>query len=379
MFKKVLIANRGEIAVRIARTLREMRIGSIAVYSDVDRTALHVRMSDEAYPIGPAPATESYLRIDRLIDTAKKSGADAIHPGYGFLSENPDFAEACEKPGSSSLDRPRRDACDGQQARRPRAHGERGRPIVPVVRGIDRRSHRHRARDRIPSDVEGGRGWRRKGHAPGRIRRRSRERLAEREKCLAPGIRQRHRLPRESDPAARHVEIQVLADTHGNVVHLFERDCSIQRRHQKVVEETPCPIGTPPHRTHGRRRGTRREGVGYASAGTFEFLLAEDGTFYFLEMNTRLQVEHPVTEWITGIDLVGQMVRIAAGEKLAFSQETIERRGASIECRVYAEDPEAGFLPSPGIVSSLETPSGPGVRDDGAVYPGATVSQFYDR
>jgi len=381
MFKKVLVANRGEIAVRIVRTLREMQIASVAVYSEVDRTSLHVRMADEAYPIGPAPASESYLRIDRILDTAKRAHADAIHPGYGFLSENPEFAAACEKAGVAFIGPPSSAmrAMGNKTAARARM-ASAGVPIVPggPAGSVEEATATAQGLG-YPVMLKAAAGGGGKGM-----------RLVEREADLANAWQSARAVSLQAfgDDTVylekaivrpRHVEIQVLADTHGNVVHLFERDCSIQRRHQKVVEETPCPIATPDliaRMGEVAVRGARA--AGYASAGTFEFLLAADGSFYFLEMNTRLQVEHPVTEWVTGIDLVAEMVRVAAGGKLGFSQDTIERRGASIECRIYAEDPESGFLPSPGVIRFVEAPSGPGVRDDSAAYPGAEVSRFYD-
>jgi acetyl-CoA carboxylase biotin carboxylase subunit len=381
MFKNVLVANRGEIAVRITRTLREMGIASVAVYSEADRAARHVRMADAAYPIGPAPATESYLRIDRILETAKRAHVDAIHPGYGFLSENPDFAEACEKAGIVFIGPPSSAmrAMSNKPAARERMAAA-GVPIVPggPARSIEEATATAKALG-YPVMLKAAAGGGGKGM-----------RLVEREADL-PGAWQSGRsvsLQAFGDDTVylekaivrpRHVEIQVLGDTHGNVVHLFERDCSIQRRHQKVVEETPCPVATPELVERMGEVAVRgAKAVGYASAGTFEFLLAGDGTFYFLEMNTRLQVEHPVTEWVTGIDLVREMVRVAAGERLGYAQDRVERRGAAIECRVYAEDPAAGFLPSPGVITFVEAPSGPGVRDDSGAYPGATISRFYD-
>jgi len=381
MFKKVLIANRGEIAVRIARTLREMRIDSVAVYSDVDRASLHVRMADEAYPVGPAPATESYLSIERILYAAKRAGADAIHPGYGFLAENPAFPEACAGAGIVFIG-PLPSAMHAM-GNKPEARARMASAGVPIVPGGPAASVEEAARTAnglgYPLMVKAAAGGGGKGM-----------RLVEREADLANAWQSARSISRQAfgDDTVylekamvrpRHVEIQVLADTHGNIVHLFERDCSIQRRHQKVVEETPCPVATSALVERMGEVAVRgAKAVGYSSAGTFEFLLAADGSFYFLEMNTRLQVEHPVTEWVTGVDLVKEMVRIAAGEKLSLSQDTIERRGASIECRVYAEDPESGFLPSPGVITAVTAPSGPGVRDDSSAYAGAAISQHYD-
>ncbi|MET0595478.1 MAG: acetyl-CoA carboxylase biotin carboxylase subunit [Polyangiaceae bacterium] len=381
MFKKVLIANRGEIAVRIARTLREMRIPSVAVYSDVDRAAMHVRMADEAYSIGPAPSAESYLRVEKIIDAAKRAGADAIHPGYGFLSENPLLPEACEAAKITFIGPPA--SAMRKMGNKPAARGHMNEAGVPIVPGGSASSVeeaiRTAAKLGYPVMLKAAAGGGGKGM-----------RLVEREADLKNAWESARSISLKSfgDDTVylekaivkpRHVEIQVLADKHGNVVHLFERDCSIQRRHQKVVEETPCPVATPELIAKmGEVAVKGAKAVDYCSAGTFEFLLDASGSFYFLEMNTRLQVEHPVTEWITGIDLVREMVRIAAGEKLGYTQSAIERRGASIECRIYAEDPDSGFLPSPGTITAVTSPSGPGVRDDSAAYAGAQISSFYD-
>jgi acetyl-CoA carboxylase biotin carboxylase subunit len=381
VFKKVLIANRGEIAVRVTRTLHELGVRAVAVYSDADKSALHVRTADEAFPIGPAPARESYLDAQRILDTAKKAGADAIHPGYGFLSENADFAEACERAGIVFVGPPpsamramgsKTSARDTMQAA--------GVPITPggSAETIDEATATA-ARVGYPVMLKAAHGGGGKGM-----------RLVHKPDELAGGLeRARSEALRSFGNGTvyiekaivnpRHVEIQVLGDKHGHVVHLFERDCSIQRRHQKVVEETPCPAATPELVAKmGEVAVKGALAVGYFSAGTFEFLLAEDGSFYFLEMNTRLQVEHPITEWVTGFDLVSEMVRVAAGEDRAYRQEAITRRGASIECRVYAEDPQTGFLPSPGTIEALRAPSGPWVRDDSGYYPGAEVPSHYD-
>jgi acetyl-CoA carboxylase, biotin carboxylase subunit len=381
MFRKVLVANRGEIAVRIMRTLREMGIASVAVYSDADRDALHVRMADEAYPIGPAMASESYLRIDKLMDVAKRSGCDALNPGYGFLSENPALPEACEATGITFI---------GPPASAMRAMGLKtaardkmsaaGVPIVPGGAANDVEEAKATAR-RIGYPVMlkataggGGKGMRlvnkeeELGAALERAKSEAKKSFGDETVYLEKAI-----------VKPRHVEIQVLGDRDGNMVHLFERDCSVQRRHQKVVEETPCPvIDDDIVRKMGEVAVKGAQSVGYFSAGTFEFLLSEDKSFYFLEMNTRLQVEHPVTELITGMDLVREMVRVAAGESLGFSQEDIVRRGAAIECRIYAEDPATGFLPSPGKITRLRTPAGPGVRDDSGAYEGSVISPNYD-
>ncbi len=381
MLQKVLIANRGEIAVRVARTLREMGIGSVAVYSDADRDSLHVRVCDEAYHIGPAAAADSYLRADKIIDVARRAGCDGVHPGYGFLSENADFADACEAHGIAFI---------GPPASAMRAMGLKtaardlmaaaGVPIVPggnastVEEGLA-------TSERIGYPVMlkataggGGKGMRlvhkpdELGHALERARSEAKKAFGDETVYIEKAIIQ-----------PRHVEIQVLGDKHGNMLHLFERDCSVQRRHQKVVEEAPCPaIDADIVHEMGEVAVKGAKAVGYFSAGTFEFLLAQDKSFYFLEMNTRLQVEHPVTELITGVDLVREMVRVAAGLPLELKQTHLERRGAAIECRIYAEDPATGFLPSPGKITALRTPSGPGVRDDSGAYQGCTISANYD-
>jgi acetyl-CoA carboxylase, biotin carboxylase subunit len=381
VFRKILIANRGEIAVRIIRSLHEMGIAAVAVYSDVDRASLHVRMADEAYPLGPAAASESYLRIDKVLDVARRSGAEAIHPGYGFLSENVSFAEACEQAGIVFIGPPARAMREMGSKTAARARmAEAGVPITPGGPATTIEEARATAeRVGYPVLIKAAFGGGGKGM-----------RLVHRVEDLEAGLeRARSEAERAFGNALvyiekailkpRHVEIQVLGDREGNMVHLFERDCSIQRRHQKVVEETPCPVATPDLvRRMGEVAVKGALAVGYCSAGTFEFLLAGDGSFYFLEMNTRLQVEHPITEWTTGVDLVAQMVKIAAGERLALRQETLVQRGAAIECRVYAEDPSTSFLPSPGTIRALRTPAGPWVRDDAGFYEGATVSSHYD-
>lgn len=382
-FKKVLVANRGEIAVRITRTLHEMGIRAVAIYSDVDRAALHVRMADEAYPVGPAAASESYLRIDKVIDVAKRSGCDAIHPGYGFLSENPEFSDACDRAGITFIGPPA--SAMRQMGSKTAARAKMAEAGVPVVPGASCESAEEAARAAakigFPVMLKaaaggGGKGMRlvsseaEMASAWERARSEAKKFFGDDTVYLEKAIIR-----------PRHVEIQVLGDRDGNMVHVFERDCSIQRRNQKVVEETPTPAPQASRDLIAKMGAIAVQGakaVGYFSAGTFEFLLSEDGSFYFLEMNTRLQVEHPVTELVTGLDLVREMVLIAQGERLSFAQSDLVSRGAAIECRVYAEDPANGFLPSPGRIERLTTPSGPGVRDDGGVYPGAEVSSFYD-
>lgn len=382
-FSKVLIANRGEIAVRVERTLREMGIGSVAVYSEVDRASQHVRLADEAYFIGPAQASESYLSIDKILHAAKQSGADAIHPGYGFLSENASFVEACERAGIVFIGPPA--SAMKQLGSKTAARKKMSDAGVPVVPGAmcDTADEALAAAKKIGFPVMlkaasggGGKGMRlvekadEMAHAWERARSEAKKFFGDDTVYLEKALIR-----------PRHVEIQVLGDRDGNIVHVFERDCSIQRRNQKVVEETPTPSPAASPELIAKMGAIAVQGakaVGYHSAGTFEFLLAEDGSFYFLEMNTRLQVEHPVTELVTGIDLVREMVTIAEGDPLPFAQKDLHARGAAIQCRIYAEDPDAGFLPSPGTITRLETPAGPGVRDDGGAYEGCTISSFYD-
>src|SRR5580704_16081051 len=356
MFRKVLIANRGEIAVRVMRTLREMGIASVAVYSDADRASLHVRMADEAAHVGPAASSESYLRIDRILDAARKHGAEAIHPGYGFLSENAEFAAACESAGLVFI---------GPSAASIRSMGSKtaARQIAvaagaPVAPGTDGAATFEEAREFARAHgypvllkaVAGGGG---KG-----MRRVDREadlesahRNASSEAAGAFGNPEMYVERLIERP--RHIEIQVLGDRHGNMVHLGERECSIQRRHQKVIEECPSPLVSSIPRMRSRMGEAALKvarAANYSNAGTIEFLADDGGNFYFLEMNTRLQVEHPVTELVTGFDLVDWQLRIACGERLDFTQEDVTWRGSAIECRIYAEDPDTNFLPSPGRI-----------------------------
>ncbi len=379
-FSKVLIANRGEIAVRVIRTLREMGKSAVAVYSEADRAALHVRMADEAYLLGPAAASESYLRIDKVIEVARRAGCDAVHPGYGFLSENPNFVDACDAAGITFIGPPASAMRQlGSKTAARKVMEAAGVPVVPGALATTSDEARAAAkRIGYPIMLKASAGGGGKGI-----------RLVEREEDVESGWERARSEAQKffGDDTVylekailrpRHVEIQVLGDQHGNMVHLFERDCSIQRRNQKVVEETPSPAASRDLvEKMGQIAVQGAKAVGYFSAGTFEFLLAEDGSFYFLEMNTRLQVEHPVTELVTGLDLVREMVRIAEGEPLGYEQNALASRGAAIECRVYAEDPIA-FLPSPGTIQMLRVPSGPGIRDDGGAYPGCEISSFYD-
>lgn len=378
--QKVLIANRGEIAVRIARTLRDLGVGSVAVYSEADRGALHVTTADEATEIGPAPAAHSYLDPQRLLDAARRTGCDALHPGYGFLSESPELAEACASAGITFIGPPasamRQMA--SKVAARETMRGA-GVPIVPGGRANDLETARHTAAAigypllLKPSGGGGGKGMRRI-HSPDELPDAFERAQSEAKSAFGDDTLYLEKLL----DRARHVEVQLLGDQHGNLVHLYERDCSLQRRHQKIVEETPCPSLTPERAEElGRFAVQGARALGYWSAGTMEFLLAPSGELYFLEMNTRLQVEHPVTELCTGVDLVEQMVRVARGETLAFT-ESPPRRGHALECRVYAEDPAQHFLPSPGRITHLQLPGGPGIRNDDGIRSGQDVPPDYD-
>ncbi|HWQ55986.1 MAG TPA: acetyl-CoA carboxylase biotin carboxylase subunit [Bryobacteraceae bacterium] len=385
MFRKVLVANRGEIAVRVMRTLREMGIAPVAVYSDADRTSLHVRMADEAAWVGPAPASESYLRIDRIIDAARRHGADAIHPGYGFLSENPDFAEACEEAGIVFIG-PSAESMKlmGSKVEARRTAQQAGVPVVPGssdgVNGLDnaRTVARQCGYPVMLKAIAGGGG---KG-----MRRIDSEHGLESAFNLAAG----EALNAFGDPRLyiekvierpRHIEIQVIGDRHGNLIHLGERECSLQRRHQKLIEECPSPLVSENPRLRDRMGEAAilaARAAGYYNAGTVEFLVDGDSHFHFLEMNTRLQVEHPVTELVTGLDLVKLQMLVAAGEPLPLRQEDVTWRGSAIEFRIYAEDPYNNFYPSPGTITRLTRPLGPGVRLDACVYDGWTVPIEYD-
>jgi acetyl-CoA carboxylase, biotin carboxylase subunit len=383
MFKKILIANRGEIAVRVIRACRDLGISPVAIYSEPDRASLHVRLADEALPVGPAASSQSYLNIERIVDAAAMSGAEAIHPGYGFLSENPKFAQACADAGIPMV---------GPSARSMRMMGSKtgARSIlrssgVPVVPGTYRplesfdEALTEAGNIGFPVMIKASAGGGGKGM-----------RLVEDEARLKPDFEaaSSEALRAFGDGAVylekfiarpRHIEIQVLADRHGNAIHLGERECSLQRRHQKVLEECPSPfVDEELRQKMGRAALNVVRAADYVNAGTVEFLMDEHRNFYFLEMNTRLQVEHPVTEEVSGLDLVRAQFQIAAGEPLQLRQEDVRMRGWAMECRVYAEDPDHNFFPSPGLIRRLEEPLGPGIRVDSGVYQGWEVPIHYD-
>lgn len=383
MFKKILIANRGEIAVRISRACREMGVASAAVFSDADRAALHVRLADEAYRIGPAPSRESYLRIDKLMEVASLAGCDALHPGYGFLAENPELARACaanrvtfigpsaeamERLGSKTAARQlasragvpmvagTKDAIESFDEARNIARGLGYPVLLKAVSGGGGKGMRM-----VAAEAEMAASWRDAGS----------------EALNAFGDARLYLEKYVERP--RHIEIQIFGDLHGHIVYLGERECSVQRRHQKVIEECPSPVMTPELRCAMGEAAVRlAKEANYTNAGTVEFLVDAHRNFYFLEVNTRLQVEHPVTEMVTGLDLVKLQIRSAMGEPLPFSQEDIRLSGHAVECRLYAEDPANQFFPSPGKILSRRAPSGPGIRLDDGVYEGFTVSTEYD-
>lgn len=383
MFKKILIANRGEIAVRVIKACQEIGVRTVAVYSEVDRKSLHVQTADEAVCIGPAPAIESYLNMDRIIQAAHDKDAEAVHPGYGFLAENAEFARLCERekivfigPNSRAL------KLAGDKVRSRQTIEKAGISIIPGMKGFykDISNYDDEAR-RIgyPVMIKASAGGGGKGM-----------RIVSSAKELKPALEAGMREAKSAfgDESVylekyieepRHVEFQVLADNYGNIVHLFERECSIQRRHQKIVEETPSQALDPELRLNmGEMAKKVMQVTGYNNAGTVEFLLDKDNNFYFLEVNARLQVEHPVTELTTGVDLVHLQISIASGEKLPFTQDELEQKGHAIECRIYAEDPLNNFLPSSGKVLFFKEPRGPGVRHDCGIYSGCDVPIFYD-
>ncbi|HEX8180256.1 MAG TPA: acetyl-CoA carboxylase biotin carboxylase subunit [Pyrinomonadaceae bacterium] len=384
MFRKILIANRGEIAVRIIRACRELQIAPVAVYSEADAAALHVRLADEAYLLGPAPSVESYLRIDRIVEVAQACGAEAIHPGYGFLAENAAFARAVADAGLTFIGPPPA-AMElmGSKTNARRAAARAGAPVVPgTTEPLQSIADARATAAQLGYPVMlkaaaggGGKGMRFVAEADELA---SAFTTAQSEAAAAFGDADVYLEKAVARP--RHIEIQVCADTHGNYVHLGERECSIQRRHQKVIEECPSPIDEADLRARmGAAALKIARAADYVGAGTVEFLVSDvTREFYFLEMNTRLQVEHPVTEMVTGIDLVREQITVAAGAPLSFTQADVAWRGHAIECRVYAEDPDNNFMPSPGRITTLRVPQGPGVRDDGGVYAGAEVSIYYD-
>jgi acetyl-CoA carboxylase, biotin carboxylase subunit len=383
MIKKILIANRGEIAVRIMRTCREMNIKSVAVYSDADRKSLHVRYAGEAFHIGPSPSNESYLVIEKIIDAAKKSGTDAIHPGYGFLSENAEFAKKVRQAGLIFIG-PSSHAISimGDKIVARQTAMNSGIPVVPgTTTPVTSEKEISKIAKEIgyPVIIKASAGGGGKGM-----------RLIKGEKDLSEALR----LAKSEAMAAfgddsvyvekyiespHHIEFQILADQHGNVIHLCERECSVQRRHQKVVEESPSPIMNPQLREKmGEAAVLLAKSVDYENAGTIEFLVDDSGNFFFLEMNTRLQVEHPITERVVGLDLVKEQIKIASGLKLPYKQEDIKQAGHAIECRIYAEDPDNNFMPDAGLIRHITQPLGFGVRTDGYVYEGYEIPIYYD-
>lgn len=382
MFKKILIANRGEIAVRIIRACKELDIETVAVYSDADRSSVHVMLADEAYNIGPPKPSESYLVKERIIEVAKKSGAEAIHPGFGFLSENESFAELCDKEGVVFIG-PTAEAIRnmGDKITARKIATKAKVPLVPGSDGAVTDVEASTIAEEIgyPVMIKASAGGGGKGM-----------RLVNKKEEFEAALRMARSEASSSfgDDSVfverfvqkpRHIEIQILGDKHGNILHLFERECSIQRRHQKVIEEAPSGfVSSKTRKKMGDVAVNIAKAVNYHGAGTVEFIMDQEENFYFLEMNTRVQVEHPVTEMVTGIDIVKWMIRIAYGEKLPFKQSDIKIKGHALECRVYAEDPSMNFLPSPGVLEYVKSPYGPGIRDDSAIYSGYEVTSYYD-
>jgi acetyl-CoA carboxylase biotin carboxylase subunit len=381
-FDKLLVANRGEIALRVIRACQQLGIRTVAVYSDVDRYAPHVRYANEAYPIGPAPAAESYLVIDKLIDVAKRSGAEAIHPGYGFLAERANFAQACLDAGLVFVGpSPEAIRVMGDKLAARQAVMAAGVPVVPGTEpGLgDEELIAAAPQVGYPLLVKASAGGGGKGMRPvhkpeqlvGALAAARREALA----AFGDGTIYLEKMLSES----RHIEIQVLADMHGNIIHLGERECSLQRRHQKVIEEAPSfVVDADLRRRMGEIAIAAARSVNYVNAGTIEFLVDKDKNFYFLEMNTRVQVEHPVTELVTGVDILQEQLRVARGRRMRISQDDIKIRGWAIECRINAEDPYNNYLPSTGTITTIRLPTGPGVRVDSGVYPGYEVTPYYD-
>lgn len=383
MVKKILIANRGEIAVRVIRACREMGIESVAVYSEADKEALHTKLADEAVCIGPSSPSESYLGMDRIISAAVVTGADAIHPGFGFLSENSRFAELCEKcnitfigPGSKTIAK----LGNKQEARNTMLAAG-----VPVVPGSKEPVYTVEEGEKAAAEIGypvmikaalggGGKGMR-SADTPEEFRKSFVTAQQEAQNAFGDGMMYVEHLIEHP----RHIEFQILADSYGNIIHMGERDCSIQRNHQKMIEESPSVALSPElRREMGAAAVKAARAAQYVNAGTIEFLLEKNGSYYFMEMNTRIQVEHPVTEWVTGIDLLKEQIRIASGKKLSYNQEEVQLSGHSIECRINAESPEKGFLPSPGTIKDMHLPGGKGIRIDSAVYSGYTIPPYYD-
>jgi acetyl-CoA carboxylase, biotin carboxylase subunit len=379
--RRVLVANRGEIAVRVIRACHQAGVAAVAVYSEADADAVHVRKADDARLIGPPPAAKSYLDADALIAAAKDADADAVHPGYGFLSENAEFARAVTSAGLTFVGPPAEAiAAMGDKAKARELAKQAGVPLVPGSGLVESDDDAVAAAGRVgyPVLVKAAAGGGGRGIRPARDEAELRSVLEAARREAAVSFGNDSIYVERSVARARHVEVQVLADTHGNVVHCYERECSLQRRRQKIFEEAPAPRLAPGLRDRMTAAAVRlARQVGYTSAGTIEFLV--DGEeFYFMEMNTRIQVEHPVTELVTGIDLVAEQLRVAAGEPLSVGQEDVELRGHAVECRINAEDPARRFLPKPGTVSTLDVPGGPGIRMDHALAPGTVVPPFYD-
>lgn len=383
MIKKILIANRGEIAVRIIRACREMGIETVAVYSEADAEALHTKLADEAVCIGPAPSSQSYLSMENIISATVVSGADAIHPGFGFLSENCKFAELCEQCGITFIGPPAH--VIAKLGNKQEARNTMEAAGVPVIPGSKEPVYDVQTGLRLANEIGypviikaalggGGKGMR-VAHSEEEFNQSFQ--TAQKESQMAFGDDMMYIEHFMEEP--RHIEFQILADAYGNVVHLGERDCSIQRNHQKMIEEAPSAALSPELRKEmGEAAVKAAKAAGYVNAGTIEFLLEKNHAFYFMEMNTRIQVEHPVTEWITGIDLIKEQIRIADGQKLSFRQEDIKISGHAIECRINAENPEKGFRPSPGTITDLHLPGGKGIRVDSAIYSGCSISPYYD-
>jgi acetyl-CoA carboxylase, biotin carboxylase subunit len=381
-FEKLLIANRGEIAMRVLRACHELGLKTVAVYSEVDRSAPHVRFANEAYCIGPAPARQSYLDIDRILEVARRSGAEAVHPGYGFLAERPDFAQACYDAGLVFVGpSPEAISVMGDKLQARETVRAAGVPIIPGTSPGLTDDDLLAAAEGVgyPLLVKAAAGGGGKGmrpvHEAGRLPDALASARREAEAAFGDGTIYLEKII----PEARHIEIQVMADAHGSIVHLGERECSLQRRHQKVIEEAPSfVVDEAMRRQMGEVALAAARAVNYVNAGTVEFLVDKEKNFYFLEMNTRVQVEHPVTELVTGLDIVQEQLRVARNRRLRYAQEDVRIRGWAIECRINAEDPYNDFLPSTGTITTVRLPTGPGVRVDSGIYPGYEVTPYYD-